>query len=63
MSMNAEEEFNIERYEVICPDCQGERVCDDCEGTGKWPGMDCPYCGGTLICGHCKGNGFITEWD
>ena len=52
-----------EPYETVCPDCEGARACDTCEGTGKWRGGACPFCGGDGICFHCGGNGFITDWD
>ena len=48
---------------VICPDCEGGKMCDTCEGTGKWESKSCPFCGGNGVCYHCGGRGFITEWD
>jgi hypothetical protein len=41
----------------LCYECEGERVCIMCQGTGTLGGRRCVSCGGARRCIVCRGAG------
>src|SRR6266508_2259284 len=46
---------------VSCPDCDGTKECDHCEGTGEVRGLVYHFCNGTRTCFSCDGSGCIPK--
>lgn len=44
----------------LCPDCDGDGDCDECDGTGMDGDENCEHCEGSGRCRDCKGTGYIT---
>ena len=51
------------RYNVGCPECEGDGLCCQCGGTGEekqdWHVFKCINCGGTGTCPNCGGSGEV----
>lgn len=53
---------------VVCPDCQSERCCTRCNGSGMTPyrpgfievDPECPACAGTGSCVTCEDIGYVA---
>lgn len=44
----------------LCPDCDGDGDCDECDGSGMDGDEKCSHCSGSGHCRDCGGTGYIV---